>query len=212
MSGAPSTDPYRLGPLLVRTLAGDPVALNDLLASLRPYLHLLVRQQRGPDPRPRGDDSDLVQETLMRIHRGLDPDGRGGPASFQGQNVPQLLGWVSQIVRHLVADRERHARAGKRDEAREAPGAPVSGVPAADSTPEQRLLRAERAVRLAAALERLAPHQRDVLQWRFFEQLSFAEISARTGKSVGALRVVCSRALDRLGQDEELRQAMEASA
>jgi RNA polymerase sigma-70 factor (ECF subfamily) len=209
MSRAPSADPHRLGPQLARALAGDPVALNDLLATLRPYLHLLVRQQRGPGLRPRADDSDLVQETLMRVHRGLDPKARGGPASFAGQNVPQLLGWVSQIVRHVVADRERHARAGKRDEAREAPGAPVRGLPAADSTPEERLLRAERAVRLAAALERLPPHQRDVLHWRFFEQLSFAEISARTGKSAGALRVVCSRALNRLGQDAELRHLLE---
>jgi RNA polymerase sigma-70 factor (ECF subfamily) len=208
MSRAPSTDPHRLGPLLARALAGDPVALNDLLATLRPYLHLLVRQQRGPG-RSRADDSDLVQETLMRIHRGLDPGGRGGPASFAGQDVPQLLGWVGQIVRHVVADSERHAWAGKRDEAREEPGAPAGGVPAQDSTPEERLLRAERAVRLAAALERLPAHQRDVLHWRFFEQLSFAEISVRTGKSAGALRVVCSRALDRLGQDEELREVLE---
>ena len=66
MSRAPSTDPHRLGPLLARALAGDPVALNDLLATLRPYLHLLVRQQRGPGRSASGSDTSRMVRAALR--------------------------------------------------------------------------------------------------------------------------------------------------
>jgi DNA-directed RNA polymerase specialized sigma24 family protein len=67
-------------------------------------------------------------------------------------------------------------------------------------------------MKLAAALDRLPQHKRDVLEWRFFEQVSFEEISRRTGKGVEALRVLCCRALKELREDEQLLGLMEASS
>lgn len=205
-------DQYELGPLLERALAGDATALDTLLTRLRPYLHLLVRQQRGAAPDPRLGDSDLVQETLLRIHRGCGPGAAGEGAHFQGRNVPQFLGWVGQIVRHVVIDLERRGRAEKRDAAREVAGSKVQALLSQGSNPEDVVGRAERAILVAAALDRLPAHQRQLLQWRFFDQLPFADISARTGKSVGALRVLCARALDRLAQDEQLARELGASS
>jgi len=45
-----------------------------------------------------------------------------------------------------------------------------------------------------------------VLRARFFDGLSFEEISQQTGKKAGALRVLAFRAI------EQLRELMEASA
>lgn len=202
-------DRHKLGPLLDRVHAGDAKALDALLAKIRPYLRLLVRQQLDHDLRHELGDSDIVQETLMRIHHGLDPAAKA-QGHFHGQHVPQLLGWVGQIVRHVIIDMERRDMADKRDKGREVSGSKVLALVSQGSSPEQRAERAEAAVLLAEALARLPQHQQDVLHWRFFERLSFEEISQRTGKSVGALRVVCSRALERLGQDDQLRQAKEA--
>jgi RNA polymerase sigma factor (sigma-70 family) len=115
--------------------------------------------------------------------------------------------WVARIVRNAVADGGRHDRAGRRDR-RDRPGSTALARLARGSSPERRAARQEDAVRLAAALERLPEHQREVLRARFFEGLSFAEIGERTGKSEGALRVVCLRAIDRLRPDEQLRHAM----
>jgi RNA polymerase sigma-70 factor (ECF subfamily) len=193
--------------LLTDAMAGNAQAVEDLLASLRPYLHLLVRRQLGGSPADLGD-SDLVQETLMRIHRGVGRGQRDTPAHFQGQDMPQFLGWIGQIARHVVADSLRHDQAEKRSAGREVRGDAVFAQLAQATSPAARLERGERALHLAAALERLPEHQRQVLQWRFFDQLSFAEISQRTGKSVGALRVVCTRALERLANDETLRREM----
>src|SRR4051812_20679515 len=106
----PPEDPDRLATLLDRALAGDQRALNALLEKLRPYLLLLVRQQRRPGRGHKFGDSDLVQETLMRIHRGLDAVRPDEPAHFSGEDVPQLLGWAKTIVNHVVVDGVRHGR------------------------------------------------------------------------------------------------------
>jgi RNA polymerase sigma-70 factor (ECF subfamily) len=187
-------DTHQLGALLERCRTGDPEALNALLGKLRPYLRLLVRSQLGPDLGRQPDASDLVQESLLRIYRGF--------SQFAGQNVPELLGWVGQIANHVVVSWERHQGAGKRNHRREVCGTRfLAGAFSGDSTPEQRLMRDEEAARLAEAMERLPEAYREVIQARVFDQLSFANVSERTGKSVGALRVLCLRAIQRLRKE-----------
>jgi RNA polymerase sigma-70 factor (subfamily 1) len=202
-------DDHKLGPLLNGVLARHRQALEALLAKIRPYLHLLVRQQLEPALRQQLGDSDIVQETLMRINGGLNPGSGGADGQFQGGGPPEFLAWVSQIVRHVIVDLERHGKAKKRDKRRELPGSEILATLTQGSTPEQAVERAEKALQLAAALERLPRHQREVLEWRVFEQLPYAEIGKRTGKSVGALRVVATRALEALRADRQLRSLME---
>ena len=206
------SDNHELGPLLDRVLAGNDSALEALMGRIRPYLHLLVRQQLEPDLRQKLGDSDIVQETLMRIHGGLNTGRKGAAGQFQGRAAPEFLAWISQIVRHVIVDLERHGKARKRDERREVPGSKIFATLALGSAPEMSLERAEKALLLAAALEQLPRHQREVLEWRVFEQLSYAQISDRTGKTEGALRVVATRALEALRADDQLRQLMEASS
>jgi len=206
------SDNHDLGPLLNRVLVGDAQALDAVLAKIRPYLHLLVRQQLEPGLRHKLGDSDIVQETLMRINGGLKPASQGPEGQFRGRDPPEFLAWVSQIVRHVIVDMQRRGLAKKRDERREMPGSKVFATLTKGSTPEQGAERAEKAVLLAGALERLPQHQREVLEWRVFEQLSYEEISKRTGKNVGALRVVVTRAMEALRADRELRRLMEASS
>jgi len=206
------SDNHDLGPLLNRILAGDRQALEALLAKIRPYLHLLVRQQLEPDLRQKLGDSDIVQETLMRINGGLHPASQGTGRRFQGRAAPEFLAWISQIVRHVIVDLERRGKAKKRDERREVPASKILATLTQGSTPEQGVERAERAMKLAAAMERLPQHKRDLLVLRFFEQLSFEEISRRTGRGVEALRVLCCRALKNLRDDAQLLGLMEASS
>jgi RNA polymerase sigma factor (sigma-70 family) len=173
-------NPDRLSALLDLALASDPVALNGLLEKLRPYLMMIVRRRRSSGRGHRLGDSDLVQETLMRIHRGLDAAQPDDLARFRGEGVPQLLGWVGTIVGHVVIDAVRHNRAELRDEGREVSGTAILAMLKQSSSPVRLAERAEQAVLLVAALERLPEHQRDVLHRRFFDRLSFAEISETT--------------------------------
>ena len=206
------SDNHELGPLLIHVLDGEGEAMEVLLAKIRPYLHLLVRQQLEPDLRHKLGDSDIVQETLMRIHGGLNLAAQGLSGQFQGRSPLEFLAWVSQIVHHIIVDLERRGKAQKRDKRREVPGSNIFPTLLLGSTPEQGIERAEKAFQLAAALERLPRHQREVLEWRVFEQLSYAEISERTGKTEGALRVVATRAMEALRADGELRRLMEANS
>jgi RNA polymerase sigma-70 factor (ECF subfamily) len=181
-----------LAPLLEAAMAGDRPALDALLLKLRPYLHSLVRARLGPDPRPGLDNSALVQEGLLRIFESI-----GG---FRGHTVPHLLGWVGQIVRHLVIDA---LRANSREMGKvpiEPPLEPWGLDPPADAGDG----RERRALRVAEALNRLPERRRQVIELSFFEQLSDAEIARRLGGSAGAVRVLRFRAL------QEIRQLLQA--
>ena len=191
-------DTQQLGPLLSRSQAGDAAAWEALLAKLRSYVRLLVRTRLGPHLGAMLDTSDIVQEALLRIHRGFQ--------GFSGRSVPELIGWVAQITRRAVVTSRRYTAAGKRDVNREVHGEGLlMRFLSESSQPEQRALREEEAARLAAALERLSEAQREVIQARFFDQLPFDEIGRITGKSVGAVRVVCLRAIQRLRREMEER-------
>jgi RNA polymerase sigma-70 factor (ECF subfamily) len=168
------SDPHQLGPLLKRSRAGDPAALNALLERVRPWVRLLVR----PRVRPGLDASDVVQEVLLRVFQGF--------GSFVGPGVPQFLAWVRRIASNVLADLP--------------PLRPDFGDPpepagsSSDWTDEH-------LAELAPALERLPESYRMVLEARFFDGLRFAEIARRTGRSEGALRVLCLRALERLRRE-----------
>src|SRR5262249_60009383 len=94
-------DAHQLGPLLERSRQGEAQARNALLGRLRPYLRVLIRTWLGPDLARRLADSDVVQETLLRIDQGL--------AGFRGQGVPELLAWARQVAYHAAIDRKRQA-------------------------------------------------------------------------------------------------------
>jgi len=189
-------DAHQLAPFLRQSRQGDAKALDGLLQKLRPYVRLLLRARLTPELGRRLDASDLVQETLLRICRGFE--------HFAGESVPQLLAWVGKIASHVLASSARHHGAGRRDVAQERPGSGLlARLLSVERTPEERAVRDEEAARLAAALERLPIRYREVIEARFFEQMPFADVARQTGKSVGAVRVLCVRAIARLRQELE---------
>jgi RNA polymerase sigma-70 factor (ECF subfamily) len=184
-------DRHQLGPLLERIRAGDRRAYEDLFARLRPYLHALVRRTAGAAPAGL-DHSGIVQSSLGRIWEHFDA------LLEQDPNVPHLLGWIKKIVHNRTIDALRR-RLGEH-----AGGSKLGDVP--EPRPAgQRAERDRRAVRVAAALAQLPERQRQVVEWRWFDRLSDAEISDRLGGSVAAIRVLRCRAL------KALRRVLEAS-
>ncbi len=182
-------DRHQLQPLLERVIAGDRTALNDLFARLRPYLHSLVRKTLGPDWK---DTSDIVQSSLRRINENFDGLLDDDPT------VPHLLAWIKKIVRNRAIDEARRRSAAPltgNDEA-------LAAVPHAQDA-EQAAARDQRALGVMAALHRLPERQRQVVELHYFDRLKDAEISARLGGSVAAIRVLRCRAL------KELRRLME---
>jgi len=130
--------------------------------------------------------SDLTAETFARawLARGRFRDDRDGSA------LPWLLG----IAANLLADAARRDRIDTR--ARRRLGLPLD-LAAEDgyTEVEQRL---SPRVALRRHLELLAPHERDALELRIVEELSYEEVAERLDIRPAAARLRVSRALRRL--------------
>lgn len=177
--------------LLHNSRSGRPSDLDALLAAIRPWVRQQARLLLNPAFERRLDGSDIAQDVCLRAARGF--------AEFQGTRPAQFFAWIDRILHRVIIDEFERHRAGIRDLRREvAESRVLATLVQRESSPEQRAVRDEQAVALAGALEQLPPHQREVLEGRFFDQRSFAELATAMGKSEGALRVVCLRALRKL--------------
>ena len=186
---------------LDRARAGDARALGELLESYRPYVRVLVRAFRDDRVQARLDGSDLIQDAFLEVHRCF--------GQFRGAAIAELTAWLRQIVLRTAGRTLRgHVAADRRDAGRERAGGDAADLPAAaGSTPSAQAIRHEPAARMAAALARLPDDMQQVLLGRHADDLSYATLAERLGRSEGAVRVLYTRALRRLreecrGQDE----------
>ncbi len=154
---------------------GDARAYDRLLRECLPLLRSICRARL----RDATDTEDAVQDTLLTLHRvraTYDPERAFTP-------------WISAIAERRALDRgrARGRRAGREIDIEDAGPIIDASIPPA----ERGLERAE----LRAALRDLPASQAKALQLAKIEELSLAEASARSGLSVGALKVATHRAL-----------------
>jgi RNA polymerase sigma-70 factor (ECF subfamily) len=185
--------------LIRRARDGDQEALGRLLELYRNYLRLLASTQAGRGLKLRLDPSDLVQETFLEAHRDFH--------AFAGSSERELVTWLRRILVRNLADQARHHGAGRRDwrrqESLEAQlgrsSMAVHNVLAAGiSSPSVRAMRRERAVLLADALASLPDDYREVIVLRNLLGLKFDEVAEKMGRSSMAVRLLWTRALEKL--------------
>ncbi len=191
--------PLSFADLFQRARGGDAVALGELLENYRAYLRILA--QRGLDQRlqVRVDASDVVQQTFLEAQRDIQ--------RFRGESEPELIGWLRTILEHNVHEtRQRHLGAQKRSLARErsmddtgGEGIPLRNrLSSEQSSPSQRVMRGEAAVRLARALEGLPHDQREAVRLRHLEGCNLKEIAAAMERSELAVAGLLKRGLKKL--------------
>jgi RNA polymerase sigma-70 factor (ECF subfamily) len=187
--------------LLRSARAGDDAALGRLLELYRNYLRLLARSVIKPTLRVRVDPSDLVQETFLKAAREF-------PA-FAGEGEPELVVWLRTTLVRTLSDLVKFHRAKGRDLRREEPLDAVldrssveadRALVAAGASPSAAAAGREQAVLLADAVARLPPDYREVFILRNMEHLPFDQVAARMGRSAGAVRILWTRAIARLGE------------
>jgi RNA polymerase sigma-70 factor (ECF subfamily) len=182
--------------LLDRAVAGDPRAVGELLALHRPALRAFVELHLDPAVRARVDASDVAQEALADLARRL-------PAFLERRPMPFHL-WARKTAYERLLNARRGHRAARRDVAREAMAPDCSSVLLARSmltpgpTPSEVLVARETAERVAAAIETLAPADREVLLMRHAEDLPYDEIACLVGIDPASARKRYGRALMRL--------------
>jgi RNA polymerase sigma-70 factor (ECF subfamily) len=176
--------------LLERARSGDQDARNELFEHCRAYVTLVARAQVGSWLQAKVDHSDLVQQTLLEAHRGLD--------KFRGTTDGEWLAWLKRIVQHNAADFvRRYGKAGKRRAARE-----VSlDVPAGDDS--------QGPGRDPRDSAQQTPDYQEVIILRNLERLPFDEIADRLGRSRPAVQMLWMRAIRKL---QEIVEASNGSS
>jgi RNA polymerase sigma-70 factor (ECF subfamily) len=197
MTRLPDWDPEQL---LGLARTGDSSALGRLLELYRSYLELLARLQLGRRLQSKADPSDLVRETFLAAHAHF--------AQFRGSSEEELAGWLRQILASRLANlvrcycgtRRRDVRLEYRleQELNQSSRVLDEHLQGAQSTPSQRASRREQAVLLAAALDRLPEHYREVLVLHHLEGRSLPEVAQRLGRTLNSVKNIWLRALTQL--------------
>ena len=177
--------------LIGEAKAGSAEAINRLFERVGPRLLALIRLRLGPQLRNHLESGDVLQQTMMQAFQQL-------PA-FKGAAEPSLMAWLGAIANHEIQDQARYVGRQRRDARRNVALDDV-GELVADQVRSavSRLHFTAMAQRLETALETLTPPHREVILLRRFEELSFAEIGERMGKSPDAARMLYTRAMTAL--------------
>jgi RNA polymerase sigma-70 factor (ECF subfamily) len=186
--------------LLPRAGVSPALALGQLLELYRGYLAVLARYQIGRRLRGKADASDLIQETFLEAYRDF--------GQFRGSTEAELVCWLRRILATNLANLVgRYCGTQRRDVRREqalaeefepSSGACGGGLASPLSSPSHQAARHDQAAQLAGALEQLPGDYRQVLVLRHLEELSFAEVAARMGRSLDSVKNLWARALVRL--------------
>ena len=176
--------------LLDQARSGSPEALNHLYERCAGRLLAFIRLRLGRDLRSRLESRDVLQTTLLksfaRIHE------------LKGDETRSLMAWLARIAEHEIRDCADFHHRQRRDAAREMPIEDDAPLPALTRSALSRVILGEQAEQLEAALDVLSPDHREVILLRKFEELSFAEIGQRLGKSEDACRMLLARAMTAL--------------
>src|SRR4029077_20125088 len=85
-----------VGELLQKARDGDGAARDRLFDVCRNYVSIVARAEMASWLKAKVDASDLVQQTLLEAHRGLN--------DFRGTTEAEWLGWLRRILVHNAAD------------------------------------------------------------------------------------------------------------
>lgn len=181
--------------LVQAAIAGDQGSLqvllhlyyDDLAAWLTPRVPGALQSIVGPD--------DVVQEACERAFRGIQKFMPQGPGSFRR--------WLFTLCEHALQDQIKSLRRRKRggQALRVSLGADQStsmmlALLGVDSKTPSRVVGGREAIRaMQVAMAGLPDEYRLVLQLRYMQGLSVAEVAARMGRNEGAVAMLCHRAL-----------------
>ncbi len=177
--GPPQPDDEEVGR---RFAAGDEQAFAIAYERWAGQVHGMAVRAFGPGP----DAEDVTQQTFVSAWTGR--------AGYRPDKGP-LPGWLVGVARHKIAD--TWARRDRQRREAEAAMAEVQAAPAGGVTGGVDAAVADR-VLLLDELDLLGQPQRGIIELAFFEDLTHAQIAARTGLPLGTVKSHIRRTLERL--------------
>jgi len=170
-----------MDPLVEEAAAGSEVAWAEIVETVGPAIHGFARGRGAGDP------DALVQDVFCDAARNI--------SGFDGE-WEQFRSWLFTIAYRRLSD--QHRQAGRRPKT-----VPADDRDAIDSRPdpEALLVQRETVAELLARLDGLEPLARDVVLLRVVGEFSAAEVAEIVGTTPGNVRVIQSRAIQRLRKE-----------
>lgn len=170
-----------MDPVVAEAAAGSEAAWAKIVEIVGPAIRGFARGRGVRDP------DELVQEVFCDAARNI--------ARFDGE-WEQFRSWLFTIAYRRLTD--MHRRAGRTPET-----VPVLEHDAVDdrADPEQHAVADETMRELLARLDSLDPIARDVVLLRIVGEFSAAEVAEIVGTTAGNVRVIQSRAIQRLRKE-----------
>jgi RNA polymerase sigma-70 factor, ECF subfamily len=187
-------DPGLEADLLARCRRGDPQAWDELFdLHYAPAGRFVF--QLAPDF-SREDVEEICQETFLSVIRNLD--------SFNGRS--QFQTWVFRVAANKAHDYRERQRAAKRGggqtplslQAEDPETGLTLDPPGTAPGPDTELLNAERRALLWTALNELGAPCREIIELRYFGELSYDELALTLRLNVKTVSSRLSKCLDRL--------------
>ena len=176
---------------LMARYAGDEEAVLETLirrhgSALLGYLMRMTGQREQAE--------DLFQETFLRVHRKAHTfKGSGGFKSW-------LYAIATRAALDLFRRQGRRPRLLSPEGETEAQTPAIERIPDSRSLPSEQAEQSDRAEQVRGAVMTLPPRQRTALNLAFFEDLTYPQVAAIMGCSVGTIKTQMSRALRALAR------------
>jgi len=169
--GEPST-----ADLIKRAREGDPDAFLALFEEARPTILAVATRLVGPD-----EAEDVVMDTYLKAWKSM--------PGFSGRSATRT--WMCRIAHNCAVDWLRRRRVVPLPEGRgweDEPTDPMDRLAdPAQRSPSALAAGHELQSQIDRALERLTPEHRAAVMLRFADGLSYSEIAAATGVSIGTV-------------------------
>jgi RNA polymerase sigma-70 factor (subfamily 1) len=185
---------------------GDHEALQRLIVHYHTALRRTIETKTDAPLRPYLDPDDILQQAYISAFKAIE-QRQFSIADGQRDIVGSFYKWLEAIAISRLKDQERALRRQRRDvrrEIRDRPDVTASypglahRLAASESTPSRQIARAEAVAAVMSCLARLSDDQRTVVQLRFLEGRSVADVAAQLGKTESATHMLCHRALKSL--------------
>ncbi len=186
------SETHSLENLIERAGTGDPDAVGELYELYKKRMVSIAHARLGHTLAGLTESVDLVQSVWTDLLDDIDDFEYRGPDSFYH--------WLRTCLVRKIDSKRRYFGANKRDSkrSRQVEDAGVITDSKSDPTPSCIVMGKEEADRLLRLLGRFPEPQREALILRIRDELSFAEIGKRIGRSTEAAKKLYQRGVDKL--------------
>jgi RNA polymerase sigma-70 factor (ECF subfamily) len=171
--------------LFLETRRGAPGAADAFYERCARKLLPLIRLRMGRSLRSEIDSRDVLQSVMLKAVPRLD----------QVEDPRRVMAWLARIAENEIRDQADYRQRQMRDAARRAPLEDAADVPAPIRQALSQAIANQQLARVEDALESMSLAEREIIVLRKLEELPFAEIGRRLGKSEDACRMAFARAM-----------------